>query len=121
MTQTLFGLTFDQAVRIAERDGACEGAVLRVQDLGSWEAVLKSEYLTSWLEWFSFAEVPIDALCACYRCRAKRDALTPEKLARAEELRALFLAASEAEDGFDPERDVIEALLRERLQETPDA
>jgi hypothetical protein len=121
MAQTLFGLTFKQAFKIAYEANACSGQIERVERLGDWERVLRNERLRGWVEWFSTAEVPIDADCLCSGCERKRQALTPEKQARADALDAIYMQALQLNAGPSGTHDFIEAKLREHLQETPDA
>jgi hypothetical protein len=116
MTQTLLGLTFKEAVRIADAEGACANQLKLLNACGSWGNVLKNSRLRGWVAWMSDAEVPLKD-CSCAICEAKATRLTPEKTARAEVLRAIYDEAMKLEAGPEETHDFIEAKLRERLSE----
>jgi hypothetical protein len=117
MAQTLFGLTFEQALQTARDNYACESQIRRIENCGNWEEVLRNERLWSWLEWMSVAEVPVSDECECSQCLHVREALTPEKVERSNKLKALHLQALQANEGFDATHAIVEALLREHLQD----
>lgn len=119
--QTLFGLTFPEAIDIAVHADACEGQIDRLQQAGSWDAVFKTMNLRAYVLWFSQAEVPAKLfggdICSCSYCERKQAKLTPEKQARADALYAICTEALDADAGPEATHDLLVARLRENLKE----